>query len=132
MAELAHSEAEPQAAAHQEGLEHHFEDLQQQNESLTLGMWAFLVTEVMFFGGLFLGYAVYRREHGEAFAAASHELGVGLGAFNTAVLLLSSLTMALSVRNAQLGDAGTTCQAYSVETMSGGCAGTVFSIASIM
>lgn len=97
MSEAAHHEHVP-------GLAHHFEDFDQQNESATLGMWAFLVTEVMFFGGLFLGYTVYRGAAPEAFALASHELSIGWGAFNTAVLIGSSLTMALAVRNAQLGN----------------------------
>ncbi len=98
MSESAHHEATP-------GLAHHFDDFEQQNESATLGMWGFLITEVMFFGGLFLGYTLYRGNTPEAFAAASHELSVGWGAFNTAVLLGSSLTMALAVRNAQIGNA---------------------------
>jgi cytochrome c oxidase subunit 3 len=82
---------------------HQFEDLQQQTETARLGMWAFLVTEVMFFGGLFTGYAVYRGLYPQAFAEGSHHLDVGLGAANTAVLILSSLTMALAVRGAEHG-----------------------------
>ena len=82
---------------------HHFEDAAQQKEAATLGMWVFLVTEILFFGGLFAAYAVYRSSYPEAFAAASHHLDVFLGGFNTAVLLLSSLTMALAVHAAQLG-----------------------------
>src|SRR5712691_4250763 len=66
-------------------------------------MWVFLVTEVLFFGGLFATYAVYRRWYPAAFAAASHELDVTLGTINTAVLITSSLTMALAVHAAQLG-----------------------------
>jgi cytochrome c oxidase subunit 3 len=84
-------------------LAHHFEDLEQQHESASLGMWAFLVTEVMFFGGLFAGYAVYRHGYPEAFAAASGMLDPTLGGLNTAVLIGSSLTMVLAVRAAQLG-----------------------------
>jgi cytochrome c oxidase subunit III len=82
---------------------HQFENARQQQEAATLGMWAFLVTEVMMFGGLFLAYAVYRVTFPEAYAAASHHLNVPIGAFNTAVLIGSSLTMALGVRSAQLG-----------------------------
>jgi cytochrome c oxidase subunit 3 len=82
---------------------HHFEDLEQQHEAATLGMWAFLVTEVLFFGGLFGAYAVYRFQYPQAFAHASAHLDIGLGAANTAVLIGSSLTMALAVRAAQLG-----------------------------
>src|SRR5262245_52231012 len=66
-------------------------------------MWAFLATEVMFFGGLFTGYAVYRSLFPHAFALASHHLDIVLGGFNTAVLIGSSLTMALAIREAQVG-----------------------------
>jgi cytochrome c oxidase subunit 3 len=85
-----------------EGLAHHFEDLEQQHEASRLGMWAFLATEVMFFGGLFTGYAVYRNLYPEAFHLGSHHLDVTLGAINTAVLIGSSLTMALAIRAAQV------------------------------
>lgn len=85
------------------GLAHHFESLEAQREATTLGMWVFLVTEVLFFGGLFLVYAVYRNWYPDAFAAASHELDVTLGGINTAVLITSSLTMALAVHAAQTG-----------------------------
>src|SRR5262245_27094923 len=84
-------------------LAHHFDDLGQQHDAATLGMWVFLVTEVLFFGGLFMVYCVYRSWYPEAFAAASHELDVVLGTVNTAVLITSSLTMALAVHAAQLG-----------------------------
>lgn len=66
-------------------------------------MWAFLITEIMFFGGLFAAYTVYRIQYPAAFVAASHLLDYKLGAVNTAVLICSSLTMALAVRAAQLG-----------------------------
>ena len=84
-------------------LAHQFDDLEQQREASTLGMWAFLITEIMFFGGLFLGYSVYRFNYPEAFAEGSHHLDVTLGSINTTVLIGSSLTMALAVRGAQLG-----------------------------
>ncbi|HEX9654862.1 MAG TPA: cytochrome c oxidase subunit 3 [bacterium] len=84
-------------------LQHHFEDAEQQFEASTLGMWAFLVTEILFFGGLFLGYAIYRSSYPEAFAEASRLLNYRLGAINTAVLICSSLTMVLAVRAAQMG-----------------------------
>lgn len=91
------------ASLHASGeLAHHFETLEQQNQSAALGMWAFLVQEVMFFGGLFTVYLVYRTLHPQAFAEGSHHLPVDLGTFNTAVLIGSSLTMALAVRCAQL------------------------------
>jgi cytochrome c oxidase subunit III len=84
-------------------LAHHFDSLRQQNEATNLGMWAFLMTEVLFFGGLFAGYAVYRHAYPEAFVAASHHLDILLGSINTAILIASSLTMALAVHAAQLG-----------------------------
>ncbi len=82
---------------------HQFDDAAQQKRASTLGMWVFLVTEVMMFGGLFTAYVVYRSLYPEAFAQASHHLNAELGAANTLVLLGSSLTMALAVRSAQLG-----------------------------
>ena len=88
---------------HAPALAHQFEDLDQQREATTLGMWVFLVTEVLFFGGLFMVYTVYRTMYPEAFAAASHTLDITLGTINTAVLITSSLTMALAVHAAQLG-----------------------------
>ena len=88
-------------------LAHQFDDLEQQREASTLGMWAFLITEIMFFGGLFLGYSVYRFNYPEAFAEGSHHLDIMLGGINTAVLIGSSLTMALAVRGAQLGQRST-------------------------
>jgi cytochrome c oxidase subunit 3 len=75
----------------------------QQLEASTLGMWVFLVTEVMFFGGLFMAYIVYRHWYPDAWAEGSHELNVPLGALNTTVLICSSLTMVLAVRSAQIG-----------------------------
>jgi cytochrome c oxidase subunit III len=84
-----------------EALAHHFDDLEQQHDAATLGMWVFLVTEIMFFGGLFLGYTVYRWKYPDVFAEASRHLDTTLGAVNTAVLLASSLTMALAVHAAQ-------------------------------
>src|SRR5207249_3308173 len=93
----------PEAVHHPSALAHQFEDLEQQTEASTLGMWVFLVTEVLFFGGLFATYTVYRSFYPTAFAAASHELDVVLGAINTAVLITSSLTMALAVHAAQTG-----------------------------
>jgi cytochrome c oxidase subunit 3 len=81
---------------------HQFDSMEQQKESSTLGMWLFLVTEIMFFGGLFTTYVVYRTMYPAAFAAASSTLNVPLGALNTAVLICSSLTMALAIRSAQV------------------------------
>jgi cytochrome c oxidase subunit 3 len=94
---VAHDEA------HHPALAHHFDSLAQQSEATTLGMWVFLVTEVLFFGGLFATYMVYRSWYPDAFAAASHELDITLGTVNTVVLLSSSRRMELSVDAAQLG-----------------------------
>jgi cytochrome c oxidase subunit III len=88
---------------HSTALAHQFDDIEQQHESASLGMWIFLATEVMFFGGMFLGYAVYRGAYHAAYAQASRHLDVLLGGINTGVLLCSSLTMALAVHAAQLG-----------------------------
>lgn len=82
-----------------------FETYEQQREAASLGVWIFLVTEVMFFGGLFAAYIAYRFLYPAAFVASSRKLDVELGALNTAVLLTSSLTMALAVRSAQIGRA---------------------------
>ncbi|MFQ5737672.1 MAG: cytochrome c oxidase subunit 3 family protein [Acidobacteriota bacterium] len=90
-------------SAHASSVAHQFDDMAQQKEAGSLGMWAFLITEVMFFGGLFAAYTLYRSLYYDGFVAASHELDIALGATNTAVLILSSLTMALAVRSAQIG-----------------------------
>src|SRR6185295_205657 len=89
--------------AHHPRQQHHFHSMAQQLEASTLGMWVFLVTEVMFFGGLFMAYIVYRHWYPVAWAEGSHELNVPLGALNTTVLICSSLTMVLAVRSAQVG-----------------------------
>ena len=89
--------------SHHKNLAHHFRDLVQQKESAVFGMWVFLVTEIMFFGGLFMAYLVYRHQSPMGFQEASHHLNIYWGAANTAILIISSLTMALAVRNAQLG-----------------------------
>jgi cytochrome c oxidase subunit 3 len=86
---------------HSTALAHHFDSLEQQKEASTLGMWLFLVQEVMFFGGLFMTYMLYRWRDPEAFAAGSHDLSIALGGTNTAVLIASSLTMAMAVHSAQ-------------------------------
>ena len=93
--------AEP---AHHPRLQHHFDTMEQQAEASTLGMWTFLVTEILFFGGLFMAYLVYRSQSPSAFQEASHHLDVTLGTLNTAVLIISSLTMALGVRSAQTSE----------------------------
>ena len=88
-------------APHQQ---HQFESVEQQADTSRLGMWAFLVTEVLFFGGLFAAYTVYRIQFPQAFTEASHHLDYIIGAFNTAVLISSSMTMALAVHAAQIGN----------------------------
>jgi cytochrome c oxidase subunit 3 len=93
--------SETHGAAHVANLAHHFEDLEQQREAHTLGMWAFLVTEILFFGGLFAAYVIYRLSYPEAFANASNQLDARLGGLNTAVLIGSSFTMVLAVRAAE-------------------------------
>jgi cytochrome c oxidase subunit 3 len=97
-------EATTSATAHHAALAHQFDTLGQQREAATLGMWVFLVTEVLFFGGLFTTYLVYRSWYPDAFAAGSHELLIWAGTTNTAVLITSSLTMALAVHAAQTGE----------------------------
>ena len=89
------------AHAHHPALQHQFDTMEQQKEAGTLGMWVFLLTEILFFGGLFMAYTLYRIWYFDAFSAASSSLGLGLGGFNTAVLIGSSLTMAFAVRSAQ-------------------------------
>ncbi len=81
---------------------HQFEDIEQQNESYIVGMWTFMVTEVMFFGALFLVYILYRWHYQPDFYAAHKALDVGPGVVNTVLLLLSSFTMVLAVHFAQL------------------------------
>ena len=99
LGEVTSSTAEPRhegpAVAHQ------FADYEQQRDAATLGMWAFLLTEVMLFGALFTAYSVYRWNHAEAFAEASRHLDLVLGTVNTAVLIASSLTVALAHQAAE-------------------------------
>ncbi len=83
---------------------HHFANIEQQRTAARLGMWIFLLTEVMFFGGAIATFCIYRALHPEVFAAAAHELSKPLGALNTVVLITSSLTMALAVYKARNGN----------------------------
>jgi cytochrome c oxidase subunit 3 len=87
-------------------LQHHFHSMEQQLEASTLGMWVFLVTEIMFFGGMFMAYILYRILYPEAWMLGSNHLNVTMGALNTAVLICSSLTMVLAVRAAQTSNRG--------------------------
>ena len=89
-------------ASHHEDLAHQFEDMDQQNESYIVGMWTFLVTEIMFFGALFLCYSIYRKANpGVFFEISRHHLNVLLGGINTVILLTSSFSMAMAVWFAQ-------------------------------
>lgn len=93
----------PLITEHEEGLQHQFVDMQQQRDAASLGMWLFLATEIMFFGGMFLAYLVYRYWYYPEFAAASRSIDIYLGTINTAVLICSSLTVAMSIRAIKLG-----------------------------
>jgi cytochrome c oxidase subunit 3 len=93
----------PAADAHEHppNLQHHFDTVPQQFEASKLGMWLFLATEVLLFGGLFCGYAVFRGNHPDVFHYGSRYLDTSWGAINTVVLILSSVTMAVGVTAAQ-------------------------------
>jgi cytochrome c oxidase subunit 3 len=83
-------------------VQHHFTDAEQQRESAKLGMWLFLLTEVLLFGGLFVAYGIFRAWYPEMFFNAHKQLNVLLGSVNTVVLITSSLTMALAIRFMQV------------------------------
>ena len=90
-------------AVAQHSLQHHFATMEQQRQSTTLGMWIFLVTEIMFFGGLFTAYLVYRTAHPDVWEMGSQHMEFWLGTINTVILLTSSFFVALSVHYAQRG-----------------------------
>jgi cytochrome c oxidase subunit III len=92
VSEITHMPVEAQPV-----LAHHFDDVDQQHEANTFGMWVFLATEVLFFGGVFLGYIVFRSLNADAFGEASRHLNIMLGAVNTLILLGSSLAMVFAV-----------------------------------
>ena len=98
------AEARPAPAGEHAALGEHFNTLEQQHEAAEFGMWIFLMTELMLFGGLFVGYIAYRAIYADGFAEGSRHLDVSYGGPNTVILILSSLTMVLGVRSAQLGD----------------------------
>jgi cytochrome c oxidase subunit 3 len=102
---------------HHPALQHHFDTLEQQLHASQFGMWVFLVTEVLFFGGLFMAYILYRIWYPEMYVAASSHLNILLGGANTVVLIGSSLTMAFAVRSAQTGEAPRTQVFWLVATM---------------
>ena len=84
-------------------LQHHFEDAEQQFDSAVFGTWVFLITEIMFFSGMFMAYILYRSWYPEAFAHASHHLDIKMGTLNTAILIGSSYTVVMAVHSAQHG-----------------------------
>lgn len=95
------AEAHPDHEAHPPHLYHHFVSSEQQFDASKMGMWMFLVTEILLFGGMFVAYIVYRSWNPEVFVEASNYLDTALGALNTVVLLTSSLTVALSIHYIQ-------------------------------
>lgn len=96
---MSQSSAIDQLTAH---IQHHFVDSDQQFESAKMGMWLFLVTEILFFGGLFAAYIVYRAWYPDLYIMASDQLDTFWGGVNTVVLIGSSLTVAMAIRSAQL------------------------------
>ncbi|MGH9201861.1 MAG: cytochrome c oxidase subunit 3 family protein, partial [Vicinamibacterales bacterium] len=98
---VAHADIHGHGHAHHPALQHHFDTMGQQKEAAVIGMWVFLLTEILFFGGLFMAYMLYRIWYFDAFAEASRSLDLFWGGLNTAVLIASSLTMAMGVRSAQ-------------------------------
>ena len=103
---VAHEGGHGHSHDHPKHLAHHFETLDQQFDAGKLGIWTFLLTEVLFFSALFVAYTVYRSNYPEVWQFASQYLNTTLGATNTLVLLLSSFTFAWGVRNAMLGQIG--------------------------
>lgn len=101
MADRTNARFETEQAVHH--VEHHFYDAEHQRDSAKLGMWVFLLTEVLLFGGLFCAYAIYRSWYPEMFYNAHQALDVTMGTINTIVLITSSVTMALAIRSMQFG-----------------------------
>ncbi len=98
MSDTAHAAGSQE---HGQFFQHHFTEPAQQFETSKIGMWLFLATELLMFGGLFVGFGIMQRMHPEAWASAHHHLDRSLGALNTAVLLVSSFTMVLAVAAAR-------------------------------
>jgi cytochrome c oxidase subunit III len=115
VSEMAHPA--PAHQLHGPELSHQFETVEQQREAGTLAMWLFLATEILFFGGMFCAYLVYRTLHPQAFVIGSHLLEVKFGATNTAVLICSSLTMAMAIYSAQTGKSKRTIITFLVITI---------------
>jgi cytochrome c oxidase subunit III len=99
---IAHGNAADSHHEHPPYQRHHFESVSQQFDATNFAMWLFLLTEVMFFGGLFTAYLILRNWYYPAFVAGSHQLNIGWGTANTAVLITSSFTMAMGVWNAEM------------------------------
>jgi cytochrome c oxidase subunit III len=99
-----HNAASSAGLSPQYHVAHHFDSADQQFESNRMGVWLFLVTEILFFGGLFCAFAVFRTWYFDGFVEAHHHLDKVMGAVNTLVLITSSLTMALAVRSAQVAN----------------------------
>lgn len=94
------------ASTHSPVLKHHFEDLGQQHACERLGIWMFLATEILFFGGVFGAYTVYRLWYPSEFVLASSHLNRTFATINTVFLITSSLTITLAIRSAKIGDRG--------------------------
>ena len=94
---IAHDAREAPHREHPSYQRHHFETVEQQADATNFAMWLFLLTEIMFFGGLFTAYLIYRNWYYPAFVAASHQLNIFWGTANTGVLISSSFTMAMGV-----------------------------------
>jgi cytochrome c oxidase subunit 3 len=103
-----HNAAAASGLSPQYHVAHHFDSADQQFESNRMGVWLFLVTEILFFGGLFCAFAVFRSWYLPGFLEAHHHLDKVMGAINTLVLITSSLTMALAVRSSQVGNKSAT------------------------
>jgi cytochrome c oxidase subunit 3 len=98
----AEAQEQPQHEHHPSYQRHHFETMGQQNDATNFAMWLFLLTEIMFFGGLFTAYLIYRNWYYPAFVAGSHQLNIGWGGLNTLLLITSSFTMAMGVWCAEM------------------------------
>jgi cytochrome c oxidase subunit 3 len=98
------------ASSHAANHWHHFDDLEHQQQATLFGMWIFLATEVLIFGGIFTGYTVYRIQYTPAFEVASRHLNLWIGGINTLVLLTSSLTMVLAIHAIRQGRTRTCAQ----------------------
>jgi cytochrome c oxidase subunit 3 len=101
-------------------LKHHFDNLEQQHSAERLGMWFFLVTEVLFFSGMFVAYTVYRHWFPGEFQFASSHLILWIAGLNTALLITSSLTITLAIRAAQLGEVGAVIRYLLITFLLGG------------